>query len=266
MDGPDEMRRKVRELVRAGAEVIKVCTSGGVLSPRDDPRHGHFRDAELQVLVEEATAAGIHVMAHAQATDGIKAAVRNGIRSVEHGIYLDDEAIGMMLERGTYLVPTLMAPRGVLEAADAGMAVPPEAVEKTKMVMEAHSASVAKAIEAGVKVAMGTDSGVMPHGRNLEELALMVDCGMSPAEALVATTRTAAELIGCDDVLGTIEVGKVADLVVVDGDPFDVATLPDRIRSVHVAGEPTPDRTVRLIAPDPAVLAGQDGVSGAWLG
>jgi len=238
VDGPEEMRRKVRELVRAGAEVIKVCTSGGVLSPRDDPRHGHFRDAELSVLVEEATAAGIFVMAHAQATDGIKAAVRNGIRSIEHGIYLDDEAIAMMLERGTYLVPTLMAPRGVLEAADAGMNVPPEAVAKTKMVMEAHSSSISAAIAAGVRVAMGTDSGVMPHGRNLEELALMVECGMAPADALIATTRTAAELIGCADRVGTIERGKRADLVVVDGDPLDVTTLPRRIRSVYLDGEP----------------------------
>ncbi len=199
VDGPAEMRRKVRELVRAGADVIKVATSGGVLSPRDDPRHGHFRDAELAVLVEEADAAGRFVMAHAQATDGIKAAIRNGVRSIEHGIYLDDEAIGQMLELGTYLVPTLMAPRGVLEAAEAGVPVPPDAVEKTKMVMEAHVASVSKAIGAGVKVAMGTDSGVTPHGRNLGELPLMVECGMSPAEALVATTRTAAELLGPHD-------------------------------------------------------------------
>ena len=197
VDGPDEMRRKVRELVRAGADVIKVATSGGVLSPRDDPRHGHFRDAELEVLVEEATAAGRFVMAHAQATEGIKAAIRNGIRSIEHGIYLDDEAIGQMLERGTYLVPTLIAPRGVLEAAAAGIPVPPEAVEKTKMVMEAHFASVSKAIGAGVKVAMGTDSGVTPHGQNLRELPLMVECGMSPADAL-----------GCHDAHGGRAAGR----------------------------------------------------------
>src|SRR5579871_405588 len=122
VDGPEDMRRKVRELLRAGADVIKVCTSGGVLSPRDDPRHGHFRDDELSVLVGEAQAAGKWVMAHAQATDGIKAAIRNGIRSIEHGIYLDDEAVDMMLARGTYLVPTLIAPMGVLEAADRGVA------------------------------------------------------------------------------------------------------------------------------------------------
>ena len=120
VDGPDEMRRRVRELVREGADVIKVATSGGVLSPRDDPRHGHFRDDELSVLVAEATAADVYVMAHAQATEGIKAAIRNGIRSIEHGIYLDDEAISMMLERGTWLVPTLSAPRAVLAASEAG--------------------------------------------------------------------------------------------------------------------------------------------------
>ena len=132
------MRKKVRELIRAGADVIKVCTSGGVLSPRDDPRHGHYRDDELDVLVAEATAAGKWVMAHAQATDGIKAAVRAGIRSIEHGIYLDDEAIAMMLERGTYLVPTLIAPMGVLEAADRGVKVPQYAIDKTKMVIDVH--------------------------------------------------------------------------------------------------------------------------------
>jgi imidazolonepropionase-like amidohydrolase len=236
VDGPDEMRRKVRELVRAGADVIKVATSGGVLSPRDDPRHGHFRDAELAVLVEEAEAAGRFVMAHAQATDGIKAAIRNGIRSIEHGIYLDDEAIGQMLDRGTYLVPTLIAPRGVLEAAEAGVPVPPEAVEKTKMVMDAHFASVTKAVGAGVKVAMGTDSGVTPHGQNLRELPLMVECGMSPAEALVATTRTAAELLGIADSTGTLEPGKVADVVVIDGDALDVHDLGARVRRVYQGG------------------------------
>jgi imidazolonepropionase-like amidohydrolase len=112
VDGPDEMRRKVRELIRAGADVIKVFTSGGVLSPRDDPRHAHFRDAELAVLVEEATAAGRFVMAHAQGADGIKNAVRNGIRSIEHGIYLDDEGISLMLEHGTWLVPTPVGSSG----------------------------------------------------------------------------------------------------------------------------------------------------------
>jgi len=112
VDGPEELRRKVRELVRAGADGIKVATSGGVLSPTEDPRRGHFREDELTALVAEAAAAGRWVMAHAAGADGIKAAVRAGIRSIEHGIYLDDEAIDLMLQRGTWLVPTLVAPRG----------------------------------------------------------------------------------------------------------------------------------------------------------
>jgi imidazolonepropionase-like amidohydrolase len=237
VDGPEEMRRKVRELIRAGADVIKVCTSGGVLSPRDDPRHGHYRDDELDVLVAEATAAGKWVMAHAQATEGIKSAVRAGIRSIEHGIYLDDEAIAMMLERGTYLVPTLIAPMGVLEAADRGVKVPQYAIDKTKMVIDVHRQSIRQAIEAGVKVAMGTDSGVTPHGGNLRELEQMVACGMSPAQALIATTRTAAELMGIEADRGVIEAGKRADLVIARGDALDISALGQRIRTVIQNGK-----------------------------
>lgn len=236
VDGPDEMRRRVRELVRAGADHIKVFTSGGVLSPRDDPRHGHFRDDELDVLVAEANAAGIHVMSHAQGAPGIKAAVRAGIRSVEHGIFLDDEAISMMLEAGTWLVPTLMAPQGVLDAADAGASIPATSVRKAREVIDVHRESVGRAIAAGVKVAMGTDSGVMPHGRNLRELQLMVDAGMTPLDAMLATTRNAAELMRVDAELGTLEPGKRADLVAVDGDPFDYTDLGDRVRAVWQDG------------------------------
>ncbi|MDG1410089.1 MAG: amidohydrolase family protein [Acidimicrobiales bacterium] len=237
VDGPDEMRKRVRELIREGASVIKVATSGGVLSPVSDPRRGHLRDAELEVLVEEATAAGLHVMAHAQATDGIKAAIRSGIRSIEHGIYLDDEAIQMMLDRGTYLVPTLLAPRMVVEAADSGSRLSDRVLEKVHMVIEAHTDSISRAIDAGVKIAMGTDSGVGPHGQNLRELGLMVDAGLTPTQALVATTKTAAELLGVEDDLGTIQEGKLADLVVVDGDPLDVSQLQANICGVYKSGE-----------------------------
>ncbi|NCG23320.1 MAG: amidohydrolase family protein [Actinobacteria bacterium] len=237
VDGPDEMRKRVRELVREGASVIKVATSGGVLSPISDPTRGHLRDVELEVLVEEATAAGLHVMAHAQATDGIKAAIRSGIRSIEHGIYLDDEAIQMMLDRGTYLVPTLLAPRMVVEAADSGSRLSERVLEKVHMVIEAHTDSISKAIDAGVKIAMGTDSGVGPHGQNLRELGLMVDAGLTPTQALVATTKTAAELLGVEDDLGTIQDGKLADLVVVDGDPLDVSQLQQNIIGVYKNGE-----------------------------
>lgn len=236
VDGPDEMRRKVRELHRAGADVVKVATSGGVVSPRDDPRHAHFRPAELDVLVEEATAAGMFVMAHAQAADGIKNAVRAGIRSIEHGIFLDDEGIGLMLERGSWLVPTLVAPHGVIEAAEAGAAIPPNVLDKARAVVDRHRSAVRAAIGAGVRIAMGTDSGVTPHGRNLRELALMAELGMSPPAVLEASTRSAAQLLGVADDRGTIEPGKLADLLVIDGDPFAFDTLPNRIASVWLAG------------------------------
>lgn len=237
VDGPDEMRKRVRELIRHGATVIKVATSGGVLSPISDPTRGHLRDAELEVLVEEATAAGKYVMAHAQATDGIKAAIRTGIRSIEHGIYLDDEAIQMMLDRGTYLVPTLLAPTLVLEGMESGTRLSDRVQEKVHMVLMAHTDSIRRAIEAGVTIAMGTDSGVGPHGQNLRELGLMVDAGMTPTQALVSATKTASELLGVEDERGTIEPGKLADLVVVDGDPLDVATLQSNIVGVYKGGE-----------------------------
>jgi imidazolonepropionase-like amidohydrolase len=236
VDGPDAMRRAVRELVRNGANVIKVATSGGVLSPRDDPRHAHFRPAELEALVEEATAAGVWVMAHAQGADGIKNAVRAGIRSIEHGIFLDDEGIEMMLARGTWFVPTLVATQGVIDAPEAGVQLPPAIIDKARSVVERHRAAFRSAVQAGVRIAMGTDSGVTPHGRNLRELALMVEGGMAPAAALEATTRSAAQLLGVDGDLGTIEAGKVADLVLVSGDPLAVDDLDTRIEAVWKDG------------------------------
>lgn len=236
VDGPDEMRRTVRTLIRMGADVIKVATSGGVLSTRDDPRHAHFRPLELEVLVEEATAAGIFVMAHAQGADGIKNAIRAGIRSIEHGIYLDDEAIELMLAKGTYLVPTLVAPRGVIDAVEGGVQLPPAIVDKAHAVLEIHCRAFRQAVRAGVRIAMGTDSGITPHGRNLRELELMVAGGMNPTAALVATTRTAAELLGVDAELGTLEPGKRADLVIVSGDPLDVRDLGSRVQAVYKDG------------------------------
>ncbi len=249
VDGPDECRRKVRELVRAGADVIKIATSGGVLSPRDKPQQPGFDVEEIQAICTEAAAAGLWVMSHAQSTVGIKNAVRAGVRSIEHGIYLDDEAIELMLEHGAYLVPTLVAPLGVIRASEAGAPIPEWAVTKSREVMEAHRDSFRRAAEAGVKVAMGTDAGVVPHGTNLEELQLMADGGMSPEDVLVATTRTAAELMGLSRELGTIEPGKRADLVVVAGDPFDFTDLAERIERVYQDG-----RLVAGAAPEPVAV------------
>jgi imidazolonepropionase-like amidohydrolase len=230
------MRQRVRELIRDGADVIKVAVSGGVLSPRDDPRHAHFSEEELTMLVTEAASAGRWVMAHAQGTEGIKRAIRTGIRSIDHGVFLDDEAIQMMVDRGTYLVPTLLAPTGVLKAAENGAQIPEDSLRKATDTIEIHRESIRKAIEAGVKVAMGTDSGVTPHGDNLGELELMAELGMPPAAVLRATTLTAAELMGLERELGSLEVGKRADVVVVEGDPFDFKTLPERIEAVYKDG------------------------------
>jgi len=217
VDGPEEVRKKVRELVRAGADVIKVATSGGVLSPRDDPRHAHFDLSELQSLVAEASAAGLFVMAHAQAADGIKNAVRAGIRSIEHGIFLDDEAIELMIANGTYLVPTLVAPTGVAKAAAAGARIPEASIQKANEVIDIHRQSFARAVQAGVKIAMGTDTGVTPHGDNLEELSLMASGGMDRRDVLVAATESAADLLGVGGEVGSITPGKRADLTVTIG-------------------------------------------------
>src|SRR3954471_23811202 len=237
VDGPDEMRRTVRELLRAGADVIKVATSGGVLSARDDPRHPHFRPAELDALVEEAEAAGVFVMAHAQGGEGIKSAVRAGILSIEHGIFLDDEAIELMLEAGTWLVPTLAAPRAVLTAVAAGASLPEAMLAKAVAVQKVHDASVARAAAAGVRIAMGTDTGVGPHGSNLGELPLMAGLGMSPEQVWRATTLEAARLLTVDNGFGSLEPGKVADLVVLDGDAGDLTGLAGRVREVYRDGE-----------------------------
>ncbi len=220
-DGPEDVRRKVREVLRAGADVIKVHATGGVLSPTDHPEFTQFSPQELEIMVQEAHyRRGVKVMAHAQGSEGVKNAVRAGIHSIEHGIYLDDEAIELMLERGTFLVPTLVAPVGVLEAGERDGSMPEYGVRKAREVVDAHRDSIARAYRAGVKIAMGTDAAVVPHGTNLRELGLMCDVGMQPMDVLVASTKTAAECLGWQDRVGTIEAGKLADIVISTVDPL----------------------------------------------
>lgn len=244
-DGVAEVRKKVREVLRAGAEVIKVCSTGGVLSPTDHPEFTQFCQEELRVMVEEAHfRRGIKVMSHAQGSEGIKNALRAGIHSIEHGIFLDDEAIDLFLETGAFLVPTLLAPLAVLEIGKAG-AMPDYGIRKAQEVMEIHSESIAKAHKAGVKIAMGTDAGVMPHGTNLRELGLMCDIGMTPMQAIVATTRTAAECLGWQDRLGTLEIGKLADVIITRTDPLK------NIRSLEDVGN------IRVVIKDGVVVKGE---------
>jgi imidazolonepropionase-like amidohydrolase len=228
-DGVAEVRKKVREVLRAGAQIIKVFSTGGVLSPTDHPEFTQFTPEELAVVVQEAAyRRGVKVMSHAQGAEGIKNAVRAGIHSIEHGIFLDDEAIDLMLAHGTFLVPTLLAPLAVVEIGEAQGTMPEWGVRKAKETIEIHSESIARAYQAGVKIAMGTDAGVMAHGTNLRELGLMCGIGMSPMESLVATTKVAAECLGWQDRVGTVEAGKLADVVVAKTDPLaDIRTLED---------------------------------------
>ncbi len=231
-DGPVEVRKAAREMLRAGADFIKLCSTGGVLSPADEPGHTQFSPAEIDVMVAEARAAGKTCMAHAQGTEGIKNAVRAGVESIEHGIYLDDDVIEEMKQRATFLVPTLVAPMWVIRNAEKSPgSVLPQALRKTHEVIEHHRASFSRAAQAGVRIAMGTDSGVGPHGHNAEELERMVEGGMTPMQAIVAATKTASECIHMSGEVGTLEPGKLADLLVVDGDPLaDVKVLQDRAR------------------------------------
>jgi imidazolonepropionase-like amidohydrolase len=235
-DGPDEIRRVVRQMLRSGADVIKVCASGGVLSPNDDPMHAQLSVAELEVAVAEAEATGRSVLAHAQGPAGIRNALLAGVRSIEHGIYLDDDCIERMVDAGTWLVPTLVAPLAVIEAAEAGAQLAPSVVTKAREVAAVHVDAVTRAVAAGVKIAMGTDSGVGPHGVNLRELALMSGCGMSPAAVLHAATGSAADLCRLGGVAGRVRPGLVADLVVVDGDPYQLEDLSSRITQIWQGG------------------------------
>jgi imidazolonepropionase-like amidohydrolase len=232
VDGIEGVRRASREVLRAGADQIKVHTSGGVMSPNDEPGATGFSPDEIATIVYEARAAGKTVMAHAQATQGIKNAVLGGIHSIEHGIYLDEEVVEEMKRRGTFLVATLVAPLWVIRRAESDPgSIPPYALRKAREVMADHLASFKLAVERGVRIAMGTDTGVGPHGSNAEELERMVEGGMTPMQAIVATTQSAAECSRIAELTGTLEVGKRADILAIDGSPLDdIRVLQDKAK------------------------------------
>ncbi|MEB5686061.1 metal-dependent hydrolase family protein [Mammaliicoccus lentus] len=239
-DGVQEVRKKAREMLRAGADVLKVHATGGVTSATDHPDYTQFSLEELKVIVEEAQFRNNRkVMAHAQGLEGVKQCIEAGIHSIEHGIYLDDEAVKLMKEKDMYLVPTLLAPLSVIEfATELGMSE--NSINKSKQVMQDHIDSFKKAHQAGVKIAMGTDAGVFKHGTNLRELELMVEHGMTEMEAIVSSTKVAAECLGYDDELGTIEEGKKADFILLEQNPLeDIAVLrdPNKIKVVAIDGK-----------------------------
>jgi imidazolonepropionase-like amidohydrolase len=234
-DGVDGVREKVREVIRAGADVIKIASSGGFFSPADDPMDPHFAQDELDMIVSTAADLGRWVMSHAHGPEGIKRATRAGVRSIEHGTFLDQESAELMLERGTWLVPTITSGDTTEELAkDEKLA--PEIRAKFADLGRPEFDAMKLAAQAGLKVALGTDAAVFPHGWNLNELAHMANNGFSPEQALHAGTLSAAELMGWEDKLGSLEPGKIADVVVVEGDPFAFETLKDRIEQVWKDG------------------------------
>src|SRR5437660_9825731 len=238
VDGVEAMRHRVREVIRAGADWIKLCTSGGVLSPGDQPHHSALTLDEIRAAVEEARVQGRKVMAHAQANAGIKNALKAGVATIEHGIWLDGDAIEMMLDGRNALIPTLLAPQWVIRHAAAGK-IPAYAIQKARARSDDHTSSVGWARDSGVKIAFGTDTGVGPHGSNGEEFLLMRELGMEPIDCIRAATTVAAETIGMKGV-GSLEAGSWGDLIGVPGDPvanLELLARPDNVHLVVKGGE-----------------------------
>ncbi len=235
VDGADEARKGAREQLRAGAEVIKIMATGGVMTPGVEPGSAQLTIEEMRAAVEEAHKAGRKTATHAQGTTGIKNAIRAGLDSIEHGIFLDDEAIEMMLERNVALVPTLVAPHHIVKGGvEAG--VPAYAVTKANYVYKSHIESFKKALKAGVTIAFGTDCGTPLNrpGANALEFQLMVEAGMTPLQALTAATSTAAQVCDRPNV-GSLAKGKLADVVIVQGDVLaDVTLLQDKTNIKYV--------------------------------
>jgi imidazolonepropionase-like amidohydrolase len=220
INGADEARRAVRLAHKYGATVIKTCATGGVLSLADAVDTPQLTQAELDALVDEAHALRLKTAAHAHGAEGAKRAIRAGIDSIEHGSFLDDEALDLMKQKGTYYVPTLMAAQGLSEQIQKGVPIPPAIRVKADDAIAHVHQTFQKAIAKGVKIGLGTDAAVYPHGRNAEEFHQMVDLGMKPIDALKAGTSSDADLLGLSSRIGTLETGKLADVVAVPGDPL----------------------------------------------
>ena len=223
-DGVEAVQHKVREIIKYGADVIKVCATGGVLSKGDDPRASQYTLEEMKAIVADAHRLGRKVAAHAHGAQGILWASEAGVDSIEHGSYIDDAGIAMMKSKGTYLVPTLYLGDWMRENA-ARIGLPEMFAVKMKTVTAVMRQNSKKAFEAGVKFAFGTDAAVYPHGLNAHEFAVYVGLGMTPLQAIQTATVNAADLLGWSDRIGTVEAGKFADIIAVNGDPSKNVTL-----------------------------------------
>lgn len=232
-NGVDQVREAVRYNVKYGADVIKICATGGVLSPTDSAGEQQYTEEEMRAIVETARMLSRRVAAHAHGTEGIKAAVRAGVTSIEHGSMLDSEAVALMVQHGTWLVPTLMAGEQVTQMA---ARLPPAIAAKALAIAPRMQASFRLALSAGVKIALGTDAGVFQHGRNGHEFTLMVRYGMTPMQAIHAGTLEGATLLGREHDVGSIATGKVADLVAVRGDPLQDISVLERVDFVMKGG------------------------------
>jgi imidazolonepropionase-like amidohydrolase len=221
INGADQARYAVRLMHKYGADVIKTCASGGVLSPTDDVDTPQLTQEELNALVDEAHALRRKVATHCHGAEAAKRAIRAGVNSIEHGTFLDDEALDMMKQHGTYLVPTLMAVQGLQEQLDRGLYLPPAIALKAHMAIAQIRITFQKAVAKGVYIGLGTDAAVYPHGRNAEEFHQMADLGMKPIDALKAGTSVDAELLGISDRVGTLEANRLADIVAVPGNPIE---------------------------------------------
>ena len=234
-DGADEVRDAVRYMVKHGADVIKICATGGVLSLTDSVGLQQYGEDEMRTIVETAALLQRRVAAHAHGTAGIKAAVRAGVTSIEHGSILDEEAVQLMKQHGTFLVPTLLAGYSVESLATAKR-LPAPIAAKALAIAPRMRRSFKLALDAGVKIALGTDAGVMPHGSNAREFELMVKYGMTAMQAIQAGTLSGATLLGREADLGSVAAGKLADLVAVKGDPLQDVTVLQRVDFVMKGG------------------------------
>src|SRR6184192_3221765 len=234
-DGVEAVQHKVREIIKYGAEVIKICATGGVLSKGDDPNASQFTLEELKAIAADAHRLGRRVAAHAHGAEGVRWASEAGVDSVEHGHLMDDAAIATLKKNGTYLVPTLFLAEYMQQNMEHSE-VPEFSKQKMRMVAAAAQQNVKKAFDAGVKVAFGTDAAVYPHGWNAGEFHVYVKLGMTPLAAIQTATINAADLLGWKDRVGTLEPGKWADIVAVDGDPTKDVTILEHVKFVMKGG------------------------------